>query len=170
MAAQAGKIVITSALSGTYLRQGFNSILDLIPKAEKIKQLHAICKLCHFQASFTLRTVEETNVELVGGQEAYMPVCRECFIFKSHEQEQAKQAAQNKLTEINFDEDGQKLLSIQKSDASEKTNISAASSGAGSSGKQMSSPLVLEYKQGNSADKDGPSIPFLEETPEQLKK
>lgn len=45
-AAENGKIVIISALGGTYLREGFNSILDLVPKAEKIKQLHAICKLC----------------------------------------------------------------------------------------------------------------------------
>lgn len=42
-----GKIVIISALGGTYLREGFNSILDLVPKAEKIKNLHAICKLCY---------------------------------------------------------------------------------------------------------------------------
>ncbi len=85
MAALAGKIVIVSALSGTYLREGFNSILDLVPKAEKIKQLHAICKLCHYQASFTLRTTAESSLELIGGNEAYMPVCRECFALKNQE-------------------------------------------------------------------------------------
>jgi thymidine kinase len=37
MASLAGKIVIVSALGGTYQREGFNSILDLVPKAEKIK-------------------------------------------------------------------------------------------------------------------------------------
>ena len=37
MASQHGKIVIISALGGTYKREGFNSILDLVPKAEKIK-------------------------------------------------------------------------------------------------------------------------------------
>ena len=36
-ASQHGKIVIISALGGTYKREGFNSILDLVPKAEKIK-------------------------------------------------------------------------------------------------------------------------------------
>ena len=85
MAALAGKIVIVSALSGTYQREGFNSILDLVPKAEKIKQLHAICKLCHYQASFTLRTTAESSLELIGGNEAYMPVCRECFSLKNQE-------------------------------------------------------------------------------------
>ena len=37
MHAHDGKIVITSALGANYLREGFNSILDLVPKAEKIK-------------------------------------------------------------------------------------------------------------------------------------
>ena len=52
-AAQAGKIVIISALGATFQREGFKAsegfgaILDLIPKAEKIKQLHAICRLCY---------------------------------------------------------------------------------------------------------------------------
>lgn len=86
MASHAGKIVIVSALGGTYLREGFNSILDLVPKAEKIKQLHAICKLCFHQASFTLRTISSHSTELIGGSEAYMPVCRECFLQKTQEQ------------------------------------------------------------------------------------
>ena len=77
-----GKIVIISALGGTYLREGFNSILDLVPKAEKIKQLHAICKLCGHQASFTLRTTTDSSLELIGGAEDYMPVCRECYLYK----------------------------------------------------------------------------------------
>ena len=80
-ASQAGKIVIVSALGGTYQREGFNSILDLIPKAEKIKQLQAICRLCGHNASFTLRTSSDENIELIGGVEAYMPVCRECFVY-----------------------------------------------------------------------------------------
>lgn len=38
-AASKGKVVIISALSGTFLRKPFNDVLDLIPKCEKIKQL-----------------------------------------------------------------------------------------------------------------------------------
>lgn len=44
--AQNGKVVITSALSGTFQREEFNSILELLPKAEKVKMLNAICKFC----------------------------------------------------------------------------------------------------------------------------
>mmetsp|Transcript_14171 Transcript_14171/g.19266 ORF Transcript_14171/g.19266 Transcript_14171/m.19266 type:complete len:199 (+) Transcript_14171:175-771(+) len=100
MAAHAGKIVIVSALGATYQREGFNSILELVPKAEKIKQLHAICKLCFEPASFTLRTCQDQNMELIGGAEAYMPVCRECFFVKTQEQEQQRQHLQDKTSAV----------------------------------------------------------------------
>jgi thymidine kinase len=83
MAAHNGKIVIMSALSGTAFRKPFNDVLDLIPKCEKVKQLHAICKICFSQASFSLRTTTDDAIELIGGQDMYMPVCRECFVFKT---------------------------------------------------------------------------------------
>ena len=38
-AANDGKVVIISALDGTFLRTGFECILQLIPKAEKVKKL-----------------------------------------------------------------------------------------------------------------------------------
>ena len=72
-----------SALSGTAFRKQFNDVLDLIPKCEKIKNLHAICKICFAQASYTLRTVNSDELELIGGVETYMPVCRECHVFKT---------------------------------------------------------------------------------------
>lgn len=73
-----------SVLSGTSFRKPFNDVLDLIPKCEKIKQLNAICKVCQSIASFTLRTTVDDRVELIGGGDYYMPVCRECFIFKTN--------------------------------------------------------------------------------------
>jgi thymidine kinase len=87
-AAHAGKIVLTSALSGTYLKEPFNKILDLVPKAEKIVHLQAICKICSHTAGFTLRTSSSTETELVGGGEDYMPVCRECYNFMNKENKQ----------------------------------------------------------------------------------
>ena len=82
-AALCGKIVIMSVLGGTSFRKPFNDVLDLVPKCEKIKQLNAICKICYYKASFSLRTCVDDNVELIGGEDLYMPVCRECFIFKT---------------------------------------------------------------------------------------
>ena len=72
-----------AALCGTSFRKPFNDVLDLVPKCEKIKQLNAICKICYYKASFSLRTCVDDNVELIGGEDLYMPVCRECFIFKT---------------------------------------------------------------------------------------
>jgi thymidine kinase len=54
-AANGGKVVIISALDGTFLRTGFECILQLIPKAEKVKKLQAICKDCNQNASFSFR-------------------------------------------------------------------------------------------------------------------
>ena len=78
--------MITAALSGTYARKGFPEILELIPRAEKITFLHAVCKLCKEAASFTLRIdggVNLKGIEAIGSEEMYMPVCRECHDFKT---------------------------------------------------------------------------------------
>ena len=133
MAAQAGKIVIVSALGGTYQREGFNDILDLIPKAEKIKQLHAICRLCYHQASFTLRTVTDSSLELIGGKDEYMPVCRECYLYQTSKQEElAAAVAKSEAHEVTFAaaEDGEEpaklIVSVQKS----QTSTNAGDSGS----------------------------------------
>ena len=55
-AANEGKIVIISALDGTFMRKGFEPIIELIPMAEKVKKLAAICKNCGDSAAFTFRT------------------------------------------------------------------------------------------------------------------
>ena len=79
-AANEGKIVIISALDATYLRTGFDNILQLIPRAEKVKKLTSICRGCNKNASFTFRTIDTDQLELVGSEESYMPLCRACFI------------------------------------------------------------------------------------------
>ena len=107
-----------SALSGTSFRKPFNDILDLIPKCEKIKQLNAICKICSSTASFTLRTTVDDRVELIGGTDMYMPVCRECFNFKTQQQEQEKMRKQNTIEVVKYrgdeDEDDNLLVISNK--------------------------------------------------------
>ena len=61
-AASFGKVVIISSLQGTFMREAFPAILNLIPKCEKIKKLSAICNLCKQEASFTFRTASLTVV------------------------------------------------------------------------------------------------------------
>jgi len=72
--------VIISALDATYLRTGFENILQLIPKAEKVKKLTSICRGCNKNASFTFRTIDTDQLELIGSEESYMPMCRTCFV------------------------------------------------------------------------------------------
>ena len=78
MTANHGKIVIVSSLQGTFLRGAFPTILELIPKCEKIKKLTAICKLCKQNGSFTYRTASKDCQSMIGGENMYMPLCREC--------------------------------------------------------------------------------------------
>ena len=77
--ANEGKIVIVAALDGTFQRKPFGSILDLIPMAETVIKLKAVCMKCYADAAFTKRTVDSEKVELIGGADKYMAVCRSCY-------------------------------------------------------------------------------------------
>ena len=78
-AADAGCIVIVSALSSDFQRKGFPRIIELIPKAEELIRLHAVCFVCKKEASFTKRTTSSEELEVIGGEEAYKAVCRKCW-------------------------------------------------------------------------------------------
>jgi len=74
--------VIVAGLDGTYKREAFGQILELIPISEKVKKLSAICRECSQVACFTLRLgtdAQRAAINLVGGPELYKPVCRDCF-------------------------------------------------------------------------------------------
>jgi thymidine kinase len=77
--ANQGKIVIVAALLGTFERKGFNDILNLLPKVEKITFLDAICDFCHEEgAAFSKRVIDNDDVELVGS-DIYKACCRKCW-------------------------------------------------------------------------------------------
>jgi thymidine kinase len=75
-----GKTVIVSGLDGDYLRRSFGSVLDIIPLADSVTKLTARCELCGKRAFFTLRKTAETETELIGGADVYMPVCRQHYV------------------------------------------------------------------------------------------
>jgi len=77
-----GKIIIVAALDGDFQRKGFGDILHLVPIAESIVKLNAVCMMCFQEASFTKRKGSETAVEVIGGQDKYLAACRACY-FKS---------------------------------------------------------------------------------------
>lgn len=77
--ADLGKTVIVAALNGDYRQQPFPNIATMIPLAEKIEKLSAVCR-CGQSASFTFRMSDSTQVEVIGGEEIYRAVCRSCVI------------------------------------------------------------------------------------------
>lgn len=77
--ANQGIVVIVAALDGTFQRKPFGHILDLVPLAEIVTKLSAVCIDCGKEAAFTKRVVDSQEIELIGGDETYKPVCRGCF-------------------------------------------------------------------------------------------
>ncbi|KAL5769300.1 hypothetical protein ACOSP7_015851 [Xanthoceras sorbifolium] len=75
-----GKTVVVAGLDGDYLRRSFGSVLDIIPLADSVTKLTARCEFCGKRAFFTLRKTEETQTELIGGSDIYMPVCRQHYV------------------------------------------------------------------------------------------
>ena len=70
------KMVYVCGLDGDYKQERFGEMLDLIPCAENIVRLSALCKFCGKKACFTKRISKSDNQILIGGQDDYMPVCR----------------------------------------------------------------------------------------------
>lgn len=72
------KIVIAAGLSGDYKREPFGDVLRLIPHAEKLIVLSALCSICNdgTLAQFTKRIVSNSEHTLIGAGNYYKSVCR----------------------------------------------------------------------------------------------
>ncbi|KAL5555123.1 hypothetical protein UlMin_037359 [Ulmus minor] len=75
-----GKTIILVGLDGDYLRRSFGSVLDVIPLVDTITKLTAHCELCGKRDFFTLRKSRDTRIELIGGFDLYMLVCRQHYV------------------------------------------------------------------------------------------
>ena len=56
------------------------NIVELVSLAESVVKLTSICMKCFGEGSFSKRISSEMEVELIGGAEKYMAVCRRCFL------------------------------------------------------------------------------------------
>lgn len=80
-----GKRVVVAGLNGNFRREPIGEILDLIPWADRVDHLTAICLACAHDrremkaAPFSHRTVKDESEQLVGAADKYMAVCRTCF-------------------------------------------------------------------------------------------
>ena len=63
--ANKGKTVLVAALDGTYQRKGFMNILELIPFAEHVIKLTAVCIACFGEAPYTKRISNDTEVNKI---------------------------------------------------------------------------------------------------------
>jgi len=79
--ANRGKFVVVAALDGTFQRKPFGDILSLIPLAENVIKLNAVCMNCFGDAAFSKRITlaDGEKVEVIGGADKYMAVCRGCY-------------------------------------------------------------------------------------------
>jgi len=77
--ANKGKTVVIAALDGTFQRKAFASILELVPLAEHVIKLTAVCMNCFGEGSYTKRISADKEVEVIGGADKYMATCRSCF-------------------------------------------------------------------------------------------
>lgn len=78
--ANQGRIVVVAALDSDADRNPFGEICDLVPKAEIVTKLNAVCMVCHVAAaSFTKRLIASKAVELIGGADMYQARCRGCW-------------------------------------------------------------------------------------------
>ncbi|XP_054449121.1 thymidine kinase, cytosolic [Pteronotus mesoamericanus] len=81
--ANEGKTVIVAALDGTFQRKAFGAILNLVPLAESVVKLNAVCMECFREAAYTKRLGMEKEVEVIGGKDKYHAVCRLCYFRKA---------------------------------------------------------------------------------------
>jgi len=76
------KHVFVAGLDGDCFRQPFGQMLDLIPLADSVVKMNALCKPCAdgTAALFTYRMTASTEIVEVGGSESYMPLCRKHYL------------------------------------------------------------------------------------------
>ncbi|XP_007185838.2 thymidine kinase, cytosolic [Balaenoptera acutorostrata] len=94
--ANAGKTVIVAALDGTFQRKAFGTILNLVPLAESVVKLTAVCMECFREAAYTKRLGVEKEVEVIGGADKYHSVCRLCYFKKASVQPAGLDSKENK--------------------------------------------------------------------------
>lgn len=72
------KSVILAGLDGDAFQRKFGELTDCIPLACDVTKLSALCMRCKngTPGPFTKRTVDDRTLELIGGSDMYIAVCR----------------------------------------------------------------------------------------------
>lgn len=74
--------IVVAGLDGDSNREPFGDILRLIPHAEEVERLTALCAVCRdgTLAMYSKRLVAKKEVIAIGGADLFQPVCRTHFI------------------------------------------------------------------------------------------
>jgi len=77
-----GKKIILAGLDGDYKQRPFGELLECIPLADSVKKLSAICTKCKNGnlGPFTVRTVPNNELILVGDTDMYTARCRKHLV------------------------------------------------------------------------------------------
>ena len=75
------KTIIIAGLDGDFLQRPFGEILSVIPMADEVLKVHALCMECKdgTLAPFTKRLSNDISQELIGDCDIYRAVCRKCL-------------------------------------------------------------------------------------------
>jgi len=78
-----GKKVIVCGLDGDFQLNPFEQVVRLIPHAEHVCKMYALCKMCGdgTPAAFSKRIVQSVERELVGSAGVYEAVCRKHYYY-----------------------------------------------------------------------------------------
>lgn len=77
--ANQGIRVIVAGLDIDYKGIPFGPIPSLLAIAEYVTKLHAICARCGNLAHYSYRTSKDSNQVVLGSQDYYEPLCRNCY-------------------------------------------------------------------------------------------
>jgi thymidine kinase len=75
--------VVLAGLDGDFMQQTFGELLSLVPLADQVIKLSALCMECldGTPGPFTKRTVDSNEQELIGAAECYKAVCRRHLVY-----------------------------------------------------------------------------------------
>ena len=78
-------IILIAGLDGDANRNKFGNIIDIIPYANSVTKLNAMCSICKdgTPASFSKRYVNSKEIICVGATDKYQAVCRKHFILSN---------------------------------------------------------------------------------------
>jgi thymidine kinase len=81
---EAKKIVVVAGLNSDFRRRDFGKTIQLISSADDVRVLKATCSVCKEKsiikdAIFSHKLNGGDKIVEVGGEEMYVPVCRNCY-------------------------------------------------------------------------------------------